>query len=97
MRRLMAQRQERRDRAVENEPVATGFSGQQELEQKAQAAAVSRAGVQAVEACSTSQAATLQTGSACEDRDALDIFHLVKQFAQHIRFLLVPLRPESLP
>ncbi|PQO30429.1 hypothetical protein DTL21_24045 [Bremerella cremea] len=55
--------------------VATGFSGQQELEQKAQAAAVRRAArqettQQAVEACSTGQAATLQTGTACEDRDA---------------------------
>jgi hypothetical protein len=69
MRRLVAQRQERRHRAVEDEPVATGFSGQQELEQKAQAIAVRRAGVQAVEACSTGQAATLQTGTACEDRD----------------------------
>ena len=70
MRRLVAQRQECRDRAVEDESVAEGFSGQQELEQKAQAAAVSHAGVQAVEACSTSQAATLQTGTACENRDA---------------------------
>lgn len=32
--------------------------------------AVRRAGVQAVEACSTGQAATVQTGSACEDRYA---------------------------
>ena len=70
MRRLVAQRQECRHRAIEDEPVATGFSGEQELEQKAQAAAVRRAGVQAVEACSTGQAATLQTGTACEDRDA---------------------------
>ncbi|WP_040351878.1 hypothetical protein [Blastopirellula marina] len=47
-----------RYRAVEAEPVATGFSGQQELEQKAKAAAVRRAGVQAVEVCSIGQAAT---------------------------------------
>ena len=52
------------------EPVAERFSGQQELEQKAKAAAVRRAGVQAVEACSTGEAATIQTGTACEDRDA---------------------------
>ena len=51
MRRLVAQRQECRDRAVEDEPVAERFSGEQELEQKAQAAAVRRAGIQAVEAC----------------------------------------------
>ncbi|MEZ6056656.1 MAG: hypothetical protein R3C01_08125 [Planctomycetaceae bacterium] len=56
--------------AVEDEPVAERFGGEQELEQKAQAAAVSRAGVQAVEACSTGQTATLQTGTACEDRDS---------------------------
>lgn len=66
----MAQRQECRDRAIEDEPVATRFSGEQELEQKAKAAASRSAGVQAVEACSTGQAATLQTGSASEDRDA---------------------------
>ena len=41
-----------------------------ELEQEAKAAALRRAGVQAVEACGASQAATLQTGTACEDRDA---------------------------
>ena len=52
------------------EPVAERFSGQQELEQKAQAAAVRRAGVQAVEACSTGKAPALQIGTACEDRDA---------------------------
>ena len=68
MRRLVAQRQERRDRAIEDEPVAERFSGQQEREQKAQAAAIRRAGVQAVEACSTGKAPTLQTGTACEDR-----------------------------
>lgn len=50
--------------------VAERFRREQELEQKAQAAAVRRAGVQAVEACSTGQAATVQTGIACEDRDA---------------------------
>lgn len=59
--------------SVEDEPVATGFSGEQELEQKAQAAAVRRAGVQAVEACSTGQAATIQASTACEDRDAVRI------------------------
>jgi hypothetical protein len=46
MRRALAQRQERRHRAVACEPVATGFSGQQELEQKAKAIAVGRASVQ---------------------------------------------------
>lgn len=51
-------------------PAAERFGGQQELEQKAQAAASRRAGVQAVEACSAGQAATVQTGTACEDRDA---------------------------
>lgn len=70
MRRLVAERQERCHRAVEDESVATGFGGQQELEQEAKAAAVRRAGVQAVEACGASQAATVQTGTACEDRDA---------------------------
>ena len=43
---------------------------EQELEQKAQATAIRRAGVQAVEACSTGQAATVQTGTANEDRNA---------------------------
>ena len=37
MRRALAQRQERRHRAVEDEPVAERFRRQQELEQKAQA------------------------------------------------------------
>ena len=59
MRRLVAQRQECRERAIEAEPVAEGFRRQQELEQKAQAAAVRRARVQAVEACSTGQATTV--------------------------------------
>ncbi|WP_147274280.1 hypothetical protein [Bremerella cremea] len=45
-------------------------SGQQELEQKAQAATVRRAGVQAVEACSASTHSALQTGTACEDHGA---------------------------
>lgn len=54
---------------VASESVAERFSGQQELEQKAQAAAIRRAGVQAVEACSTGQAPALQTGTACEDRE----------------------------
>ena len=70
MRRLVAPRQECRHRAVEDEPVAETFSGKQVLEQKAKAAAVRHAGVQAVEACGASQAATLQTGTACERRDA---------------------------
>lgn len=70
MRRALAQRQERCHRAVEDEPVAERFRREQELEQKAEAAAVRRAGVQTVEACSTGQAATLQTCTACEDRDA---------------------------
>jgi hypothetical protein len=70
MRRALAQRQECRHRAIEDEPVAERLSGEQELEQKAQAAASRSAGVQAVKACSTGQAATVQTGTACEDRDA---------------------------
>ena len=53
---------------VTSASVATGFSGQQGLKQKARAAAVRRAGVQAVEACSTGKAATIQNGTACEDR-----------------------------
>lgn len=75
MRRLVARRQERRHRTVDDQSVDTVFSGQQELEQKAQAAAVRRAArqettPQAVEACSSGQAATVQTGTSCEDRDA---------------------------
>ena len=70
LQRAVAQRQERRHWAVEDESVTEGFSGQQEFEQKAQATAVRRAGVQAVEACTTSTVAALQTGTACEDRDA---------------------------
>lgn len=48
---------------VEAEPVAERFGGQQELEPNAQAA-VRPAGVQALEACSTGQSTTLQTGTA---------------------------------
>lgn len=51
-------------------PVDTEFSGQHEPEQKASATAIRRAGVQAVEAYSTGQDATIQTSTACEDRDA---------------------------
>lgn len=68
--RLVAQRQVCRDWHVTAEPVAEGFSGQQELGEKAEAAAVRRTGVQAVEACSTGQTATVQTGTACENRGA---------------------------
>ncbi|MBW3598446.1 MAG: hypothetical protein KY475_14390 [Planctomycetes bacterium] len=42
--------EERRHRAVEAKPIATGFRRQQELEQKAKATALRRAGVQTVEA-----------------------------------------------
>ena len=52
------------------ESVAEGFGVQHELEAAAQAIASSRAGIQAVEAYSTGKAAPLQTGTACEDRDA---------------------------
>ena len=57
-------------RDVASESVAEGFSVQQELEAEAQAIASSRAGVQAVEACSTGTLSAIQTGTACEDRDA---------------------------
>ena len=46
------------------------FRREQELEQGAQVAIIRRAGVQALEACSIGQAITVQTGSACEDREA---------------------------
>ncbi len=59
-----------RDWPVPAEPAAEEFGGEQELGEKVQAAAVRRAGVQAVEACGASQAATVQTGKACEVRDA---------------------------
>ena len=65
MRRLVAQRQERRHRAIEAEPVATGFRHQQEPEQEA-----GESGHADREAGSAGQAATIQTGTACEDRDA---------------------------
>ena len=68
--RAVAQRLRQAQRHVACESTTEGFGGEQELEQKAKAAAVRRAGVQAVEACGASQAATLQTGTACEDRDA---------------------------
>ena len=67
--RAVAQHRWQAERHVACQPAAERFSGQQELEQKAQAATVRRAGVQAVEACGASQAATIQTGTACEDRD----------------------------
>jgi hypothetical protein len=47
---------------------ATGFSGEQELEQEAGEGG--HADREAVEAGSAGQAATVQAGTACEDRDA---------------------------
>lgn len=57
MRRLVAQRQERRHRAVEAEPVATGFRREQEPEQEAEAPEAGHAEREAVEA---GQAASVQ-------------------------------------
>ena len=57
MRRLVAQRQECRERAIEAEPVAEGFRREQELEQEAPEAG--HADREAVEAGSTGQAATV--------------------------------------
>ena len=57
MRRLMAERQERRHRLVEAESVAEGFRREQELEQEAPEAG--HADREAVEAGSTGQAATV--------------------------------------
>jgi len=68
--RLVAQRQECRDWAFTAEPASEELGGEQSLVQKAQAAAIRRAGVQGVEACTTGQAPALQTGTACEDCDA---------------------------
>ncbi|WP_144970772.1 hypothetical protein [Bremerella volcania] len=53
---------------IDSELVAERISGKQELEHQAQADAARRAGVQGSEVYSTGQAATLQTGTACEDR-----------------------------
>ena len=44
--------------------------GNKSLSKKAQAPAVRRADVQAAGASTSSQVAILQTGTACEDRDA---------------------------
>jgi len=68
--RAVAGKRWQAQRHVASESVTEGFSVQQELEAEAQAIANSRAGVQAVEACSTGTLSTIQTGTACEDRDA---------------------------
>ena len=57
MRRFVAERQERRHRAVKDVPVAQGFRRQQELEQEAEAGHADR---QAPQAGSAGQGATVQ-------------------------------------
>jgi len=84
-----------RDRLIPAEPTAEEFGGEQELEQEAQAAAVRRAGIQAVETCGASQAATLQTGTACEDRDA-EADGRVSSLSRH-RYRSCKLRPSHQP
>jgi len=56
MRRLVAERQKRRDRAIEAEPAAERFGGEQELEQEA-----GESGHADRQAGSAGQAATVQT------------------------------------
>lgn len=66
---FLIQIQKRRDSPIPAEPAAEEFGGEQEIGEKVHAAALKRAGVQAVEACGARQAATLQIGTAYEDRD----------------------------
>ena len=65
--RRVAQRRWQAQRHIAVESVTERFGVQQELEAEAQAVAVRRAHVQAVEACSTGTLRAIQTGTACED------------------------------